>query len=416
MKKIFIKAYDKMCLLYGEYPDVRVLSRFYNEKAMLAGHEPFVTYLDAIGRMRERAEERDERVRVAGPIANLFVSYLLGATDLNPLRTHEYCPQCRELRFLARQSTPLGQWHSKCPCGGNMSVDGWSFPYEMALPYAQRGVVNVSVSYGFFDEAKSMLQSTLQEKYVVVTLCDGEAPTLTRFITQEMNEAVKTLCLQEERVPFARMPHITLVPYVFFDSCRALERATGVRMRDAVDDESAEVLQDLTSGDVRGLPHVDMPHDFWNKTIKTLGPPSFYDLLKVMGFAHSTQLWLGNADGLFAGHRVTLADIPASPEDVFDMIAEKLRACGITDMGLAYNVAQNVRRGIYESAGGMDEQTLIALLGIGIPQDLIFLLEKTAYLFPKAQAASYLKEAAAMSWYRQRYPEEFGKAFWLSQT
>jgi DNA polymerase III alpha subunit (gram-positive type) len=171
-------------------------------------------------------------------------------------------------------------------------------------------------------------------------------------------------------------------------------------MRDA-SGNILEALQDLTSGNVAGIPHVDSPNGFWQEMVRETGASSASDLLKIMGFLHSTSVW---TDKLFVAHRVTLSHIPASPEDVFDMIVEKLRAQGVADVGLGFalDVAEKAKRGYYQKTGGMDETTRLALLELGFELEFIFFLEEIVYLFPKAKAIEYLKEAIAATRYRRR--------------
>lgn len=371
MNSILQTAYKKMLSFYGESVPCAILSRFYSEKAMLEGCELYLTYLDLIGKLRERANEKGEHIRVAGPVGgNLLIAYLLGATDLDPI--------------------------AEC------------LPYEMAHPYVQKGVLRLDVSYKFFAEAKQLISEGLQEHHAVVTLCDGDMPTLTLFATLDEGEESKTISFKENHQLFRDLPHITLAPSMILDSCRDIEAATGVKMRDAHDADDMAVLCELLSGNVSKIPYLDSPNGFVKKLIEQTRPTDFEELLKIVGLAHSTNVW---TDVLFAAHRVTLRDIPASPEDVFGRIGEKLRVHGMTDTGLAYDVAEKTKHGCYKHSGGMEEETRVALLALGFDMDFTFLLEEIVYLFPKAQALTYLKEAMAMMWYRCRYPEQYAEIF-----
>lgn len=373
MNSILQRAYDKMLSLYGENVPIEICSRFYSEKAMLEGHELYLTYLDLIGKLRERANEKGEHIRVAGPVGNLLTAHLLGAIDLDPI--------------------------AEC------------LPYEMAHPYVQKGVLRLDVSYKFFTEAKQLISEGLQEHHAVVTLCDGDMPTLTLFATLDEGEESKTISFKENHQLFRDLPHITLAPSMILDSYRDIEAVTGVKMRDAHDADDMAVLCELLSGNVSKIPYLDSPNGFVKKLIGQTRPTDFEELLKIVGLAHSTNVWTDNAEELFAAHRVTLRDIPTSPEDVFDRISEKLRARGIADTGFAYDVAQKAKRGCYKQAGGMDDETRMALLELGFDMDFTFLLEETVYLFSKAQAIAYLREAMAMAWYRCRYPEQYAEIF-----
>ena len=64
-KKLFEKAYSRLNELYGgDYstPDVVILSRFYREKMILGESELYMRYLDFLGNVRARAEDKGEHI------------------------------------------------------------------------------------------------------------------------------------------------------------------------------------------------------------------------------------------------------------------------------------------------------------------------------------------------------------------
>ena len=78
---------------WNHSPNVQIQNRFYYEKQFLESNELFLRYLELVGRMRAVARERGEHLVVKGAAATSFIGYLLGTTDINPLKLHEYCPQ-----------------------------------------------------------------------------------------------------------------------------------------------------------------------------------------------------------------------------------------------------------------------------------------------------------------------------------
>jgi DNA polymerase-3 subunit alpha (Gram-positive type) len=152
---------------------------------------------------------------------------------------------------------------------------------------------------------------------------------------------------------------------------------------------------------------------FGNRFVKELWskvkPQSFDDMLRLIGLAHSTNIWRGNADGMYEERRMSFDEIPAFREDLFDMISDRLYRRGIYDNGLAYEVTEKARRGYYARVGGMDEETMLALLEIGVEQKYIFLIENVNYMFPKAHGVAYLRDAIRMMYYRTHYKKEYDK-------
>ena len=89
--ELWNKAYKKMIELYGENPDFRIVNRFLSEKQAFSQLD-CVTYFDSIGRLRAEIAEKGEILIGKGVLGSCFTAYLLGATDVNPLPLHTYCP------------------------------------------------------------------------------------------------------------------------------------------------------------------------------------------------------------------------------------------------------------------------------------------------------------------------------------
>ena len=140
-----------------------------------------------------------------------------------------------------------------------------------------------------------------------------------------------------------------------------------------------------------------------------LKPQSYDDMLKMIGFAHSTKVWNNNGEWRYDEHKMSLREIPAFREDVFQLIAEHLRKKGIYDAGLAYEVAEKVWRGCYSKTGQMDEETILSMFRLDIDKEYIFFLEEVNYMFPKAQGVANLREAIRMMFYKNNFKEEYKK-------
>ena len=91
------------------------------------------------------------------------------------------------------------------------------------------------------------------------------------------------------------------------------------------------------------------------------------------------------------------------------MINERLYEKGIYDEGLAYEVADKTMRGYYARIGGVDEDTISALLGIGFDMEFVSFLSSINYMFTKAQGISYLREAIAMMFYKVKFNKVYNE-------
>ena len=408
-KQLFEKAYSRLNELYGgEYstPDVIILSRFYREKMILGESELYMRYLDFLGKVRARAEEKGEHIFVRGTAGSSFMAYLLGATDINPLPRHVYCPHCHhhQIQFDGNE-TPFHDCE-KCSCGAEPITDGHNIPFESNIKSVLSGYIQLSVSYAFFEEVESMIRDEMWDQ-AIITLRNGEhSPTWFCFQDKEKNEDGNYI-LNGNREIFSKLPRIILVPDKMLDKYRELERATGFKMKDIGVSERSNAYFQFMEGNIDGVPYFNNTYmkDVWEK----VKPLSYDDLLKLIGFANSTNVWRENAEWIYDDHKMALRDIPAYREDLFQMIAEHLYKKGVYDTGLAYEVTEKARKGYYAEIGGMDEDTMLALLNIDIDLDYIFFLEKVNYMFPKAHGVAYLREAIAMMYYKLKYNKEYNE-------
>ena len=406
--QLFEKAYSRLNELYGgEYstPDIAILSRFYREKMILSESELYMRYLNLIGKVRAVAELRGEHVWVIGTPGVSFIAYLLGATDINPLPRHEYCPQCHTTKFIGN-GTPFDKAPKKCSCGTKIETDGHNLPFESNLKSVLSERIQLCVSYTFFDEVKAMICDEMWDKSIVTLGGKEGSPIWFCILDKETNECGKYI-LNGNRQIFANSPRITLVPNSRLDKYRELEKATGFKMNDIGFKEQSLAFFKFMEGDVQGIPHLDnaFVKELWEKT----DPKSYDDILKLIGFALSTYVWKNNAEKLFDERRMSLREIPAYREELYEMLVEKLRKKGVCDDGFAYEVTEKVMRGYYAKNGGVDEVTMSALLELGFDMDFVFFLSDIKYMFSKVHGTAYLREAIAMMVYKTKFNKEYNE-------
>lgn len=407
-KKFFDKAYSRLLELYsGEYttPDITILSRFYREKIALAESEFYMRYLNFLGKVRETANQKGEHIFVRGTTGSSFIAYLLGATDINPLPRHEYCPQCHTTKFVGTGS-PFDMAPLKCSCGTEIKTDGHNLPFESNLKSISAEHIQFGVSYAFFDEAKSMIYDEMRDKAIVTIGNEDVLPVWFCFLDKETN-VCGDYTLSSNREIFANYPRITLVPEKSLDIYRELEKATGLKMKDIGFNEQSLAFLRFMECDIKGIPHFDngFVKDVWN----TINPRGYDDLLKIIGFAHSTNIWKNNAEIFYDEHRMSLHEIPAYREDLYKMICERLYRKGISDNGFAYEVTDKAMRGYYAKNGGVDGDTILALLSIGFDINFILFLSEIHYMFFKTHGIAYLREAIAMMFYKIKFNKEYNE-------
>jgi hypothetical protein len=244
-----------------------------------------------------------------------------------------------------------------------------------------------------------MIRDEMWDKAIITLKNEERSPTWLCFQNRERNEDGH-YTLNENAEIFSKLPRITLVPCEILDKYRILEKASGYKIKDIGAGQYSSVYSQFAEGNIEGIPMLDTPvvRNLWAK----LNPQSYGDILKVIGLAHSSG-WEDNGEA----STISIRKAPAYREDVFDLISEHLHKKEIYDIALAYEVMEKTWRGHYESIGGMDEKTRLALLDLNIAPEYISHLEKIKYLPPRAQGAAYLRDAIWLMYCKINCLEEY---------
>ncbi|MBO5715808.1 MAG: hypothetical protein J6S23_05395 [Clostridia bacterium] len=404
-KNIFDKAYERMVERYGENLDLRILNRFYEEKMILEKCELYTRYLDAAAKLRKAAESQGEHISLMGTCNSLFIAYLLGATDINPLPLHEYCPKCKRVIFTGQFSTAFDNYYPTCNCGENMEIDGFDLPFEADFSNAFRNRIRIGVSYSFFNEAEKMILDEMSDIPNIKFELEDEISSISLCFTDDDFEGTDYDFNKNTRF-FRNRPHIILVPLEYLDKCRKLEIATGITMDEARRTNTLEVLLSFMNGDVKNIPGIE-PEMFSMLRDKT-NPLSYNEILKLIGITNTPSVWKDNIEKLFCKHKTTIKDVPVFKEDVYEKIVEKLHKRGIYKTGLAYDIMRKASGGYYFNHG-LEESDVLMLLNLGFAMDFISFLENTKIMGSKSCAIHNLKSAIAMMFYKLRFEKEFNE-------
>ena len=407
-KQLLDRAYDRLIEIYGgnqAFIEVGFLNRFYQEKMILKECALYTRYLGLLGRVRQVAEEKGERIFVRDTAGSSLIAYLLGATDINPLPRHDYCPNCHCVKFKG-EYLPFDKDEVKCSCGADPIAEGFNIPFESNIKSVLSGYIQLTVSYDFFDEVEQMIRDEMWDQAIITLRNEDLSPTWFCFQDKDKNED-GNYTLNGNSELFSKFPRITLVPDKTLDKYRELEKATGFKMKDIGMKEYGDAYFRFMEGDIEGIPMFDnaFMRDLWEK----LKPQSYDDMLKMIGFAHSTNVWNENGERNYDEHKMSLREIPAFREDVFHLISEFLSKKGIHNTGLAYEVTEKAWRGQYAKNGCVDDETLMALFRLDVDQDYVFFLANINYMFPKAHGVAYLRDAIRMMFYKSNYSKEYNK-------
>lgn len=390
----------------GSVPPMEVANRYFSEYAELKSTDQII-YFEFLGRMASEAKRSGGHMRINGGIGASFVAFLMGASEINPLRPHYYCPGCHRIQFVDGVSCGWDLPAGKCSCGRELVRDGHNIPFETLRPIiCQAAHYDISVSQNFYQAAKEMISDYFQGNKVV-TLKKQE-PGIRTYIIPDAEisnlEDGQELPFEENYDGLKKYPSITLIQDEELDAWGRLEEETGISF-EKVPYTDKKVFDAFLDGDTQGIP--EFRTEFTKTIIAEASPATFHDLIKIPGLCHGTGVWKENGQELIKAGR-TIGSLIAYRDDVFHCIQEKMTPGNGYGTGYAYHIMENVRRGVYAKKG-MPEETRRQLQELGVEEWLIESFGKIQYLFPKAHGTLFVKHAMILMWYKINYPEAFGK-------
>ena len=197
---------------------------------------------------------------------------------------------------------------------------------------------------------------------------------------------------------------------------RMLEDLTGVNAR-AIPLDDPDTMSIFTSSKVLGFENdeilgptgaVAIPEfntRFTRGMLMDTMPKDFNTLVRLSGFSHGTDVWLGNARDLIVGGTASVLETVGCRDDIM---------LYLISMGLepkmSFKIMEAVRKGKVKK-GGFQEGWEEAMREHQVPDWYIGSLAKIGYLFPKAHAVAYVMMAFRIAWFKVHEPLAFYATF-----
>ena len=135
-------------------------------------------------------------------------------------------------------------------------------------------------------------------------------------------------------------------------------------------------------------------------------PTQFDTLIRLSGFSHGTDVWLGNAKDLILSGTATVGQAIGCRDDIMLYLIK----CGMPEKR-AFKIMEAVRKG-----RGLPEGAEEEMVAHGVPDWYIGSCKKIKYLFPKAHAAAYVMMAFRIAWFKVHYPLAFYAAYFYRRS
>ena len=197
---------------------------------------------------------------------------------------------------------------------------------------------------------------------------------------------------------------------------RMLEDLTGVNAR-AIPLDDPDTMSIFTSSRVLGFENdeilgptgaVAIPEfntRFTRGMLMDTQPRDFNTLVRLSGFSHGTDVWLGNARELIVSGTASVLETVGCRDDIMLYLI----SMGL-DPKMSFKIMEAVRKGKVKK-GGFQEGWEEAMREHEVPDWYIGSLAKIGYLFPKAHAVAYVMMAFRIAWFKVHRPLAFYATF-----
>ena len=145
---------------------------------------------------------------------------------------------------------------------------------------------------------------------------------------------------------------------------------------------------------------------FTRGMLKETQPTQFDVLIRLSGFSHGTNVWLGNARDLILSKTATVSQAIGCRDDIMNYLI----SCGLPDKR-SFKIMESVRKG-----RGLPEGAEAEMKAAGVPDWYIGSCKKIEYLFPKAHAAAYVMMAFRIAWFKVHEPLAFYAAYFYRRS
>ena len=135
-------------------------------------------------------------------------------------------------------------------------------------------------------------------------------------------------------------------------------------------------------------------------------PTRFDTLVRLSGFSHGTDVWLGNARDLITSKTATVDSTIGCRDDIMMYLI----SCGMPEKR-SFKIMEAVRKG-----RGLPEGAEEEMKAAGVPDWYIGSCKKIKYLFPKAHAVAYVMMAFRIAWFKVHKPLAFYAAYFYRRS
>ena len=145
---------------------------------------------------------------------------------------------------------------------------------------------------------------------------------------------------------------------------------------------------------------------FTREVLLDTKPTKFDFLVRISGYTHGTDVWLGNAKDLIVSGTAQVDQTIGCRDDIMIYLI----SCGMPEKR-SFKIMGSVRKG-----RGLPEGAEQEMIDAGVPDWYITSCKKIKYLFPKAHAVAYVMMAFRIAWFKVNHPLAFYSAYFYRRS
>ena len=373
-------SYKRAKYLYGENLPEIVSARLEQELKPIIAHGFSSLYMIA-QRLVKKSNDDGYLVGSRGSVGSSFVATMTGITEVNPLPPHYRCPKCNYSKFFTHGEVGCGYdlENKDCPvCGYPLIKDGHDIPFAVFLGFDGDKVPDIDLNFsGEYQPVAHKFTEVLFGRHnvyragTIMTVADKTAFGLVKKYFEERNlkkhnSYVAKLargCMGVKSTTGQHAGGIMVVPRdmdihyfspiqypaekkssqtitTHFDYHSISSRLVKLDILGHDDPTVIKMLEKLTHRDPQTIPLDDKPTlkifnpkdaigipefrtAFTRQMIEDTKPDCFSDLVRISGFSHGTDVWLGNAQDLIKDGHCTLKDAISARDDIMMYLIHK---------------------------------------------------------------------------------------------
>ena len=366
--------------IYGDNAPKAFKERLEMEKAKYLLGYGALLFDEILGKIKSSLRNMRYHSHYSITYGSTLISYLLGVTDNNPLPHHYYCPACKRVEMIDSNLTPWDVESKECTCGGEMKAQGFNIPYEMHSIMIDAPGCTLFVGFEALEAAYNVIRELLKiYNFVEEVDCHTEDKIFTIL--------PKVFTKPKDNEPFyRRYPHIRVTTKAILDELRMLESKSDIKYEDI---DFSKINPDEVKLDFGLLEETE---------ITNIKPQSKLELLKICGLLHGTNVWNDNGEKLIQRGDISLFEIPAFRDDIFEIIKPEVERVG-ADLKYAEKITKQIRMGRFAlNMVSPDVDEVYSQLKL--PKWFEEFICSIRYMFAKAHGIELCKINMAISHYK----------------